>query len=357
MEVSTAQVMLDKLYKSILVSKMKQSISWCKWEFIRAANRIGFDRRVLFNDLSRVHPGFRKSRSKVLNFYSAANNIGNYLPVLAIHQKLGFDVDCWNVHDKNIDYDFINQNYESVVIGGAGLLHPVFAHFWTEFSEKCTVPFIIWGVGSCVPDNLELSYDVKKRGGGVFCDGMMDAFSRADLINVRDYVTADIVGQDNVSVTACPTLLLLRGYEIPEPPKDSNPIIYAPHSGLGTRADDLAISHALTDKFGSFYFTENEQSLRFGLWDLIDKYKSADLVITSRLHGAIIAWSLGVPFLALSRDMKMDGFANFAGLRDVVFRDVDTLLSRLDSVPVFDNADCHRVAADFADTAFAWVNR
>lgn len=336
---------------------MKQSIFWCKWELIRAANRIGIDRRVFFNDLSRVRPALRGSKSKVLNFYSAANNIGNYLPVLAIHHKLGGDIDCWNVHDKNIDYEFINQNYESVVIGGAGLLHPVFGRFWTDFSERCNLPFIIWGVGGCYPDNMNLSLDSKKPGGGVFCDGMLHAFRNADLINVRDYVTADIIDQGNVSVTACPTLMLLKNYEPSNPVKASSPVIYAPHSGLISQEDDMTVTRALADKFGSFYLTENEQNMRFGLWDLIDKYKSSDLVITSRLHGAITAWSLGVPFLALSRDKKMDGFAKFAGLEDVVFRDVDELMSNLEDVQVFTNDKHYDDAVDFADAALDWVQQ
>jgi len=336
---------------------MKQSVFFWKWELIRLANRMGLDRRVLFNDLSQVHPAHRKSKSKskVLNFYSAANNIGNYLPVMAIHQKIGGEIDCWNVHDKNIDYDFINKNYDSIVVGGAGLLHPVFERFWTDFSNKCKVPFIIWGVGGCYPDNMNLSLDSNEFGGGVFCEGMMRAFRNADLINVRDFVTADIIAQDNVSVTACPTLMLLKNHELSKARKSSSSVVYAPHSGLISKEDDRSVSSVLADKFGPFYLTENEQSMRFGLWDLIDTYKSADLVITSRLHGAITAWSLGVPFLALSRDKKMDGFAKFAGLQGVVFRDVGELLSNLDDVQVFTNDKYYNDTVEFANAAVNWV--
>lgn len=319
-----------------------------------AANRVGVDRRVLFKDLSQVPPLHRKAGSKVLNFYSAANNIGNYLPVMAIHQMLEADLDCWNVHDNNIDYDFINKNYESIIIGGAGLLHPVFNAFWSGFVNNCNLPFVIWGVGGCYPDNMNFLFDEKKRGGGVFCDGMLRAFRNAELINVRDYVTADFISRKDVSVTACPTLMLLKNYENPKASKTSNLIVYAPHSGLISRQEDEIVSRSIANKFGAFYLTENVQRMRFGLWDLVDTYKSADLVITSRLHGAITAWSLGVPFLALSRDRKMDGFAEFAGLKDVVFRDVNELMSNFDNVPFFDNDEYHEETINFAHTAIDW---
>lgn len=337
--------------------QMKRSIFWYKWELIRALNRIGFDRSVLFNDLSQFRPTARENKSEVLNFYSAANNIGNYLPVIAIHRKLGGNIDCWNVHDDHIDYEYINKTYKSIVVGGAGLFHPVFNRFWDDFSEKCTLPFIIWGVGGCFPDNMNSSPNLKKLGGNFFCDGMTRALRNAELVNVRDYITADIIARDDVSVTACPTLMLLKNYGASKVRNISYNVTYAPHFGLISKEDDTKIKNALTEKFGPVYFTENKQSMRFGLWDVIEKYKASDLVVTSRLHGAIIAWSLGVPFLALSRDKKLDGFAKLAGLEDIVFRDVDELLSNLEKVKVLTNDKYYKDTVDFSDTAHNWVKQ
>jgi hypothetical protein len=42
------------------------------------------------NDISK---GARVVKSKTLQFYSANRNIGNYLPVLAIHQMLDQELD------------------------------------------------------------------------------------------------------------------------------------------------------------------------------------------------------------------------------------------------------------------------
>lgn len=335
---------------------MKNTARYIMWKLQRGANRVGLDRQVIFNDLSRVSAGGRKSRSRVLNLYSAGNNIGNFLPVLAIHQRLGEELDCWNIHDHNIDYDFINKSYESIIIGGAGLLHPVFRKFWSDFNDKCKVPFIIWGVGGCYPDNLGADYDPAIVGSEVFGDGAINAFAKADLINVRDTLTAELVGQRNVSVTACPTLMLLKDYRLSGSSISKGNIIYAPHSGLISHDENKKIADYLRRSGEDVFYTENEQSARLGLWDIVAKYKSSRLVVTSRLHGAITAWSLGVPFVSLSRDKKMDGFSELAGLSNV-YRDVDVLLSNLEDVPVYNTDKHYSEVCDFADTAAKWVRR
>ena len=62
-----------------------------------------FDRRCRFYDLRRVPAEKRKTRSEVIQFYSSANNIGNYLPVLGIQEMAGKETDCWCIHDRRID--------------------------------------------------------------------------------------------------------------------------------------------------------------------------------------------------------------------------------------------------------------
>lgn len=327
--------------------------AFLKSSVIKVARSMGLDRKVVFNDLATVRPDKRKPKSKTLNFYSAANNIGNYLPVLAIHQKLGEPLDCWNAHDRNIDFDFINRNYSSVIIGGAGLLHPSFKPFWESFSRKNKLPFIIWGVGSCFPDRMPLIGNVK--GEGCFGKDVLDAFKNADLVNIRDEYTAELVARSDASVTACPTLILLKDFRPKKIIRNSGGVLYAPHSGLLTDVERLEMTDRVSKRFENLFITENEQTARCGLWDLIAQYSSSRLVVTSRLHGAITAWSLGVPFLVLSRDKKIDGFARLAGIENIVYRDFDALIANVDDVPIFDTNECHRDAVKFADQAASWA--
>ncbi len=325
--------------------------------FLNAVRNIGFDKWTFFNDLSVVSPRRRSSHGSTLNFYSAANNIGNFLPVMAIHQQLGENLDCWNMHDPHIDYDFINRNYKSIVIGGAGLLHPVFESFWSRFSKECKLPFIIWGVGGCYPDNIGDEKFAGLSSDGVFSNGMIGAFEKAELINVRDFITAERIGRTNVSITACPTLILLKNYRSTSVQgKKMSEVVYAPHSGLVTAKENSQLMEILNSKYPDIFFTENKQSLMFGLWDLIDAYCWADLVVTSRLHGAIIAWSLGTPFLALARDEKLDGFKEFAGVDRSVFRNVNELTARFEAGEVYDTDKFYADALSFAGHARTWCN-
>lgn len=60
----------------------------------------------------------RNPKSSLLQFYASPNNIGNYLPVLGIQEMLEEETDTWCAHDEYIDFDFINANYQGVIIGG-----------------------------------------------------------------------------------------------------------------------------------------------------------------------------------------------------------------------------------------------
>ena len=82
--------------------------------------------------LNDVSKGEKVVKSKTLQFYSANRNIGNYLPVLAIHQMLDQELDTWNIHKSPIDWSFVHKNYTQVIVGGAGLLHSVFEKFWVD---------------------------------------------------------------------------------------------------------------------------------------------------------------------------------------------------------------------------------
>ena len=98
------------------------------------------------NDISK---GKRIVKSSTLQFYSANRNIGNYLPVLAIHQMLDQVLDVWNIHKTPVDWEFVHKNYTEVIVGGAGLLHAVFEKFWVDLDKNCKLPITIWGIGVC----------------------------------------------------------------------------------------------------------------------------------------------------------------------------------------------------------------
>ena len=68
---------------------------------------------------------------------------------------------------------------------------------------------------------------------------------------------------------------------------------------------------------------------------ILQLYASADLILTSRLHGCILALATGRPVLAVSADHKVESFMIAAGLSDWVLDldDLAELPQRLERLP------------------------
>ncbi len=260
------------------------------------------NRKCKFYDLSTIDPIFREARSPILCIYSAVDNIGNYLPVLGISEMLPFKLDAWNIHDRKIDFEFINKHYKGIIIGGAGLLHGCFEHFWERTSYECKLPMIIWGVGVCLPDkepNCAVSRDIAMR-----------VFEKCDLVNVRDQLTVDYYGLKNADVSFCPTVVYLKKYQN-KISKYRKMILFSSHEQLLSSREILIIKEKLKNIAKSFKYTNNMQTKLMGLNDIILRYYcKSRIVVSTRLHGAIIARSLGIPYIAIPRDEKIRSFCH-----------------------------------------------
>ena len=262
------------------------------------------DRRTFLRNMQLVKlksPEEYVAKSKIVQFVSTNPNIGNYLPVLAIQRMLHENTDVFNIH-REIDYDFINANYESAVIGGAGLLHKVFEPFWKEFGEKCTLPTVIWGVGLCSLDSADEPTFVAP-------EAARAVLERALAVNVRDDLTAKTYAsgiRDAISVTECPTVFYLKDFHV-VPAKDAVTLVI--HPGLISDEMHEAVEHALTLRGLRVKKTLNVQTEAEGIDDIIyDYYCESSLIVTSRLHGAIIAYGLGLPYIAIAGDEKLREF-------------------------------------------------
>ncbi|MEO6183806.1 MAG: polysaccharide pyruvyl transferase family protein [Verrucomicrobiota bacterium] len=268
----------------------------------RSFSKSFLDRRSRFYDLRRVAPSKRHPRSPVLQFYSSSNNIGNFLPVLGIRKMLGLDPDTWCIHDREIDFEFVNRNYRSIIIGGAGLFHPCFAPFWENLLKNCKVPMIIWGVGGCFLDGKKDSEVCRRT--------IAEAGKRCDLINVRDDISADFFQLSGAHLSACPTLAYLEGLKVSR----NGPVLFSSHEKLVSDTETEEIRAMLQQLGKRFKYTTNEQSRFHGLDDIIlQDYGVSSIVVTTRLHGAIIAYALGIPYVALPRDEKLRAFGRLYG--------------------------------------------
>jgi hypothetical protein len=280
----------------------------------RGPFRVGgwVDRRTAFRDLSVIPPQRRRARSSLVHIYSAANNIGNYLPVLGIWDLMGAEYDTWNAHDTAMDFDFINRNYRGVIIGGAGLLHRSFEPFWRRFISQCEIPAVTWGVGTCIKDS-ERGLDTDHR--SVSLSVGREGLAKCVLVNLRDPLTVDWYGMRTATVAACPTIHYLAGrsYHHKPPEERGSAVLLSSHRSLvGEVESDRIIDYAKSI-WSDLSTTDNMQRRRMGLDDIIEQYCTASLVVSTRLHGAIIAFGLGVPYIAIARDDKIRSFAAYYG--------------------------------------------
>ena len=258
------------------------------------------------NDISKVPSDSRKRKSDALQFYSANRNIGNYLPVLAIHEMLGESLDTWNIHKSPVDWGYVHANYSRVIIGGAGLLHSVFEKFWVDLEKNCKLPITIWGIGVCLPDNDEVK--------GVSKAVVQRVFEKSKFANVRDELTRDFYELDSeISITACPTLVYVSNhFEVAEK-RNSNRVLHSSHVDLEPNDQTPIIRDSIERAGFEYAFTPNIESAENGLNRILKLYQDTNYVVTTRLHGAIIAYAFRRPYIAISYDPKITAFHKLYG--------------------------------------------
>ncbi len=267
----------------------------------------GWDRRVQFDNLPTSESD--KHTADIIQFYSSYDNIGNYLPVLGIRQMLDRRPDVCCAHRSDIDFEYVNKEYKCAIIGGAGLLHKSFSQFWTQIKKECNIPIVVWGVGVCLPDD---NPEVAKK------EAVSDVFEKAELVNVRDSLTASIYKADAISVSVCPTVVFLDQFK--DQADTNENILVSWHKGLMTeKENEEVIDYVKSYSNNSVIFTDNVQRPSEGLIDILERYYlNSKIVVTSRLHGAIIAYGLDIPYISIAKDEKLRSFVDDYGNGKIV---------------------------------------
>lgn len=307
-----------------------------------------YDERVKFRDLSKYKPKTRVSKSRVLNFYSSNNNIGNYTPVLGIQTLLNEKFDVWCAH-RDVDWEFVNSNYEKIIIGGAGLFHLSFEKFWIEFTQECKIPAIVWGVGGIFPKDSDLKASVDKK-------ILKTALQKCDLINLRDNLSANYVDLPNIHISQCPTIAFLE--ELKSKRKRTENILYSSHEELLNPNEKRKVQTFLGDHM-DYSFTDNIQYQFCGLDRVLNKYLRSKFIVTTRLHGAIIAYGLGIPYLAISFDDKVDEFHRLYG-NGFLAKSIEDL-EKINIKEILNNSNYQdpdlKLVHEFRDKVLKWLKQ
>jgi polysaccharide pyruvyl transferase WcaK-like protein len=214
-----------------------------------------------------------------------------------------------------------------IVIGGGGLFMDYFVPFWQGFRPiAARVPFVIWGVGCC---------DVKREQTLPPWPLIEEIVRRARLCVVRDEYTRRWLGSCPLPPPVpCPTVAVVPAATAPPSPRLLHVDSY---DNVGPEIFDqmVRLSEDFARRTGRSYCQTNNLIPAGNLGALqqtLALYAAADLVLTSRLHGCIIALATGRRVLAVSGDHKMESFMEGAGLGDWLcdLDEVDALPTRLE---------------------------
>jgi hypothetical protein len=149
---------------------------------------------------------------------------------------------------------------------------------------------------------------------------------RARLCVVRDELTRELLKDCSLPPPVpCPTLAA-----VPTAGGAQRRLLHVDHyDNVGAAVYERMVAEAeqFAGETGRGYRQTNNlipAGHRGALQKTLDLYASADLVVTSRLHGCILALATGRRVLAVSADHKVESFMQAAGLRDWVL-DLDDI--------------------------------
>jgi len=178
--------------------------------------------------------------------------------------------------------------------------------------------------------------DLKRDNTSISKDLMTGIVRQSRLCVVRDRLTWDFFHSRSLpDPVPCPSLSVIERSERP-----SRGLLHATHAGIvapDTYQELCGILKELAGKSDRPYWeTRNRIEPKARNLQLeLDKYRNSDVVISSRLHGCIIAVGMGKKLIALSGDRKIDHFMDLAGLKDWVLeieeiRRLPAMLARLE---------------------------
>lgn len=306
--------------------------------FTMQQDALSMNKQSLFYDVTAREKSKDVVRSPIIQLYCGSHNIGDYLPVLGIKQmikqNIDLDTDTYAIRSRvnknskkttNVDFDFINQHYKVAIMGGAGLFHKIFQPFWEEALDKCKIPMIIWGIGLCLPETKE------QFSSGVDKNIIQAVAQKCALINLRDSFTAQYYGLEHAHISLCPSVIYIKRFLPQRFLTGGRQTLYVSHQRL--------VPEEISKKIGEYITKHSHKSMTvnhiFGhantqnLDELMQHYCASNLVITSRLHGAIIAYALQIPYVIIAYDEKLRAFQREYGNGILIkdFNDLPTVLN------------------------------
>lgn len=253
----------------------------------------------------------------IYHLFANRSNIGDWLSAKGIQHILPGE----KIVEGLCDAPFIDETMallskatpdDLIVIGGGGLFMDYFTPFWERFHEATLeASFCIWGVGCC---------DWKRRP-SIGPKALLEKIvGRSRLCVVRDRLTQDLLADCSLpEPVPCPSMIA-----IDKPAEPAHGILHVDNFTIAGETVYHAMdacAREFAERTGRPYRQTNnriEPGSEAALASILQRYRAADIVLSSALHGCIIAVAMGKKIIAVSGDRKIEGFMEVAGLSDWV---------------------------------------
>jgi polysaccharide pyruvyl transferase WcaK-like protein len=270
----------------------------------------------------------------IYHVFANRSNIGDWLSAKGIQKLLA----PAPVKECLCDEPYIPETIEIlsqaseqdlIIIGGGGLLMDYFEPFWEAFRPIAQrVPFCIWGIGYC---------DLKREHSHPPGKLMEDIINQSKLCIVRDELSRTYLPDCELPAPVpCPSINVIS-CSLPQE-KDLLHVNNYSTAGADVYEHMVAVSKAYADAKGIIYRETNnrvEKDRVAEMQRLLDVYAKSEIVVSSALHGCIIAVAMGRKVIAISGDRKIEAFMEAVGLGDWVLdiEEMDLFEERLEQIP------------------------
>lgn len=254
----------------------------------------------------------------VHHVFACRTNVGDWLSALGIQAML-----CpLSLREYWCDSAFASITIErlsrlprdsTIVVGGGGLFHVCFREFWEGLQTIADRSRLyIWGVGCCAHKDTETRLPTSV---------LQPVIESSRYCSVRDQLTWDYLrAHDLPPPVPCPAFC-----EVGAEPTDRGwGLLNVTHPDLLDAPTQLEIRTTCKDFAQSTErpVRQTQNRVRSGnahsLCKLLKLYGASDLVVSSRLHGCVIALAMEKKVIAVSADSKIDSFMQAANLLDWV---------------------------------------
>ncbi len=258
---------------------------------------------------------FKFDKGRVVYIYANKRNVGDYISHKGIRLLIGHsgvDLYCSKAWISEFE-KYINKAHDSqkvAVIGGGGLLQPAFEDFWEKLLSS-KIKFYCIGIGINFMNGRPLLKEELLR----------EIVSRSEMCIVRDNFTfnklSNLLGECSLSklrLTACPSInfvnYLKKNNRLKQKAAQKT-LVHVFHPSdlrlIGANIELIRQNVMAYANSRSLEYVETDNMSNDHI-NSISLINNAELVVSSRLHGCIIAFSCQKRFIPLVCDNKTREF-------------------------------------------------